>query len=186
MESNTLRKSSLWFSSSGGGLAHLISCLAPEVFAGVGLNAAPAVGSTAGQISRVALTSDEIKANCLKLAGDKRQYLQGQTASLIFGDNDYIVDPEYGRRIGKALSEIYQADSEAAIEVDKLPGAHSLGTGIVYNRQNKSVVSVIENTGLGHNWPAGQGGISSSFVNKQSINYPFYLLQFLSTNNRRP
>lgn len=172
--------------SSGGGLAHSIGCLAPEVFAGVGLNATPAVGSSATQISRAALSSDEIKANCLKLAGVKRQYLQGQIASLIFGDNDYIVDPEYARRIGKALSEIYQADSEASIKIEGLPGANSVGTGIVYNRQNKSVVSVIENTGLGHNWPAGQGGSSSNFVNKQSINYPFYLLQFLSANNRRP
>jgi poly(3-hydroxybutyrate) depolymerase len=172
--------------SSGGGLAHVLGCLAPEVFAGVGLNAAPAVGSSAGQISRASLDVEEIKKNCLRLAANKRQHLQGQIASIIFGDNDYIVDPEYGRRIGKALSELYRADSEKSFDVGQYPGTNSLGSGLQYSRNNMFVVSVIENTGLGHNWPAGQGGNSPIFVNKKSLNYPYYLLKFFAKNNRRP
>lgn len=46
-------------------------------------------------------------------------------------------------------------------------------------------VSLIMNTNLGHNWPAGQGGNAGNFISKKSINYPAYLARFFFENNRR-
>lgn len=172
--------------SSGAGLAFTQACLAPEVFAGIGLNAGPSVGTSASEITRAQISVKEIKNNCLKLAANKRSHLQTQVASVIFGDNDFIVDPDYNRKNAKALSELYGSDSEEGIDLSKLHGSHLEGKGTLYKKGEQALVSVIENTGLGHNWPAGSGGKGASFVSSKSINYPSYLLNFLISNNRRP
>ncbi|MCR9206539.1 MAG: PHB depolymerase family esterase [Halobacteriovoraceae bacterium] len=172
--------------SSGGGLSMVLGCLAPDIFAGVALNAAPSVGTRSSEVSRSKMPVEEIKANCLKLAGDKSTYLRTQIAALIFGDNDFLVDPEYNRKNAGALSEIFQATGEEKFDLNLLKGTHTQGLGTLYKNKGKDVVSLIENKGLGHNWPAGSGGRPASFVSKQSVNFPYYLLKFLNSNNRRP
>lgn len=172
--------------SSGGGLALVHACLAPEVFAGVGLNAAPSVGTEASDITNAQISINEIKRNCLKLSGNKRAHLQTQVASIIYGDNDFIVDPDYNQLNAKALAELYGANHEESFSLKNLRGTSLKGKGTLYKKEKQVLVSLIENEGLGHNWPAGSGGVPGSFVNKKSIDYPSYLLNFLISNNRRP
>jgi len=172
--------------SSGGGLSLVLGCLAPDIFSGLGLNAGPSVGTNSGQISRATISVDQVMANCRQLAGDKARYFNSQIASIIYGNNDFLVAPDYNRINGKALSQIYGADGSESFNPEVFPGKSPAGFGSLSLVRKSPVVSVIENTGLGHNWPAGQGGSSRSFVNKNSLDYPYYLLQYLTTNNRRP
>lgn len=172
--------------SSGGGLSMVLGCMAPDIFAGFALNAAPSVGTKSTEVSRSRMPTEEIKKNCLKLAGSKSPFLRSQVAALVFGDNDFIVDPDYNRKNAQALSEIYQATSEDQLDLSTLKGSNTKGSGTLYKLRGKEVVSLIENTGLGHNWPAGNGGAPASFVSKNSVDFPFYLLSFLNSNNRRP
>lgn len=172
--------------SSGGGLSMVLGCLAPDIFAGVALNAAPSIGTGATEVSRSRMSLEQIKANCLKLAGDKSTYLRTQIAAVIFGDNDFLVDPDYNRKNARALSEIFQATGEEEIDLNLLKGTNTQGVGTLFKKRGKGVVSLLENKNLGHNWPAGSGGRPASFVSKQSVNFPYYLLKFLNSNNRRP
>lgn len=172
--------------SSGGGLSLVLGCLAPDIFSGLGLNAGPSVGTSSGQISRATITREQVIANCRQLAGEKARYFNSQIASIIYGNNDFLVDPNYNRINGEALSQIYGSDGSESFNPEVFPGKNSAGFGTLSLVRKSPVVSIIENTGLGHNWPAGQGGSSRSFVNKNSLDYPYYLLQFLTTNNRRP
>lgn len=172
--------------SSGGGLALVHACMAPEVFAGIGLNAAPSVGTGASDITNAQISPTEIKRNCLKLSGSKRAHLQTQVASIIYGDNDFIVDPDYNQLNAKALAALYGANREESFDLKKLPGTSLKGRGTLFKKEKQVLVSLIQNEGLGHNWPAGSGGSSVSFVSKSSVDYPSYLLKFLISNNRRP
>lgn len=172
--------------SSGAGLSMVLGCLAPDVFAGIGLNAGPSVGTRSTDVSRSRLDIEGIKKNCLQLAGAQSQTLGSQVISAVFGDNDFIVDPNYNRKNIQALSEILQATDEEVLDVSALKGTRTEGKGTLYLKRGKPVLSIIENTGLGHNWPAGKGGRPASFVSQNSIDYPHYLLQFFTSNNRRP
>lgn len=45
-------------------------------------------------------------------------------------------------------------------------------------------MSLIQNGGLGHNWPAG-AGTGGSYITANSIDYPHYLATYFFANNRR-
>lgn len=166
--------------SSGAGLSMVLGCMAPDVFSGIGLNAGPSLGTSSGEISRATIKEDQVKQNCVTLAGNNLNSLKKMKVSIIYGNNDFLVDPNYNRMNARVFSSLLDTDQETTFNPNEYPGENSKGSGILYLRGNEEIVSIIENTGLGHNWPAGQGGSSRSFVNKNSLNYPYYILEFFT------
>jgi poly(3-hydroxybutyrate) depolymerase len=81
--------------SSGGGESMVLGCLAPEVFAGIGLNAGPSTGSNANEISRPSTAYATLLATCKKLGTGKEAAFKTQLTSIIYGNNDYIVSPTF-------------------------------------------------------------------------------------------
>lgn len=171
--------------SSGGGQAMVLGCLAPDVFAGMGLNAGPSTGSLAKEISRPSTPLDKMLETCKKFAAGKSEAFKTQLTSIIYGNNDFIVNTAFNTYNADIMSSIYGADQKSTFDTTKLMGTFTEGSGTLWSDKKGPRVSLIMNSKLGHNWPAGQGGNGGNFINKKSINYPDYLAKFFSLNNRR-
>lgn len=171
--------------SSGGGEAMILGCMAPDVFAGMGLNAGPSTGTSAGEIGRPQTSLDKMLSVCKTLAGSNAEFFKTQLTSIIYGNNDFIVNPAHDTNNAQIMSTVYGATTKASFDTKKLPGSMTEGTGTMFSDSSGPRVSLIMNTNLGHNWPAGQGGNAGNFISKKSINYPAYLARFFFENNRR-
>jgi poly(3-hydroxybutyrate) depolymerase len=173
--------------SSGGGESLVLGCLAPDVFAGIGLNAGPIIGTTANEISKAPANFDTYLKTCLKLAdaSNNRSHFKTQLASIIYGNNDFIVNTKHDLMNADLLSSVYQATLKSTFDTHTLPGSFTDGTGTLFSDGTHPRISLIMNSNLGHNWPAGQGGNGTNFINKKSINYPLYLTKFFFKNNLR-
>jgi len=175
--------------SSGAGEAMVLGCLAPDVFAGVGIAAGPTVGTTAAQISLVSTTESEAAALCQKLAGASTSSFATQLASLIAGSNDYVVAQGYEDLNAEVLGAVYGGATGLAssdLAVDALPGYQPAGAGEVLSDGRGPRVSKIRATGMGHAWPAGSGpGTEMSFVAPSGVAYARYLAGFFSGNTLR-
>ncbi|MBC7713441.1 MAG: PHB depolymerase family esterase [Rhizobacter sp.] len=171
--------------SSGGGETMVLGCLVPEMFAGLGINAGPSTGTTSQEISFPKTTVQASLDTCKKLATGKTEFFKTQLTSIIYGNNDYIVNTAFDTNNAEIMRSIYDAQNKSTFDTTKLAGSATAGTGTMWSDAKGARVSLIMNTGLGHNWPAGQGGNGGTFVNKKSINYPDYLARFFFTNNRR-
>lgn len=181
-----LDKDQLYISglSSGGGETTVMGCLAPDVFAGVGINAGPTVGTTSGQIGSVAVSKSQGVQTCRNFAGSPGAAFQTQVASVIYGRNDTTVAPGYNVLNAGIMAEIYGAGTTGQFSLSGLAGNNTVGSGTLYSDAEGPRVSLIQNTGMGHNWPAG-GGPGGSYVTTNSINYPAYITDFFFENNRR-
>ncbi|WP_432971434.1 extracellular catalytic domain type 1 short-chain-length polyhydroxyalkanoate depolymerase [Dactylosporangium sp. CA-233914] len=170
--------------SSGGGETMVMGCLAPDVFAGIGINAGPTVGTTSGQISSVATNQSTGTSVCKQFAGSHTAGFSTQLTSVIYGSNDTTVAPGYDTLDAQIMAGIYGANTTSTFSLSGLAGTNTAGSGTLYSDAQGPRVSLIQNTNLGHNWPAGAqpGG---SYISTNSINYPAYLTNFLFTNNRR-
>lgn len=171
--------------SSGASQAMVLGCLAPDVFAGVGINAGPTVGTTSGQIGSVATSKASAVALCQQLAGSHAADFSTQLTSIVYGDNDYTVATGYNTLNAQVMAQLYGASGPAAFSTAGLPGANPAGQGSAYDDAQGPRVRLILNTGLGHNWPSGAGTGSAPFVKANSIDYPEELASFFSTHNRR-
>lgn len=173
--------------SSGGGESLVLGCLAPDLFAGIGLNAGPTIGTSAFEIGSAPTKFDTYLKNCKDLATTNKvdQYLKTQLTSIIYGNNDFVVNTKHDLTNADLMSNIYGANTKTSFDTKKLEGSYTDGTGTLYSDAIGPRISLIMNTNLGHNWPAGQGGNGGNFVNKKSINYPRYITKFFFENNRR-
>lgn len=177
--------------SSGGGMAMVMGCLAPDVFAGVGVAAGPTIGTSAAQISYVATNQATAVSRCTTLAGSAASSFSTQLASVIAGTRDYTVAQGYSELNALVFSEIYgDAAGEVlapyAFEVDTLHGYQPSGTGFEASDSAGPRVSRIVADGMGHAWPAGTGsGPETAYVASQGVDYGWYLAEFFSRNNRR-
>ena len=169
--------------SSGGGEAHVLACIAPDVFAGVGLAAAPALGSAAGGVSLAPTrTATDVANTCRQLAGGNTSHLGTQIASLIHGTGDFIVNPGHSVVNADGMKLVYGAGTSQ--------GSFSVtggGSGTAWaDGQNRSRVSLVSVSGMDHSWPAGAGGAqNTNYVNNRYVNYPEYLTKFLFDHNVR-
>lgn len=82
------------------------------------------------------------------------------------------------------MAQIYGAGSQSSFSLSGLDGANTSGSGALWSDGAGPRVSLIQNTGMGHNWPAGDGP-GGSYITTNSINYPAYLTEFFFENNRR-
>jgi poly(3-hydroxybutyrate) depolymerase len=175
--------------SSGGGEVMVLGCLAPDVFAGIGNNAGPALGTTSGQIGAVpsGYTSTTAKNNCMALAGSNSSYFATQVASAAWGSGSYsgatsdgLVAVAYGPLNMEAMRLAYGGTfSSSSLTVS------GGGSGTLYTQNGKIRTSEMTVSGMAHAWPSGSGGQNSNYVDATKINYPQYLMSFWNANNPR-
>lgn len=177
--------------SSGGGMAMVMACLAPDVFAGVGIAAGPTVGTSAFQASSVGTNAGSAQATCEGLAGAHAGHFDTQLAAVISGTNDYTVAQGYATMNAEVFASIYEDAgagplSSAALDVAALPGYQPAGTGSVRDDGEGTRVALISAQGMGHAWPAGSGsGAEIGFVATQGVDFAAYLAELFTENNRR-
>lgn len=167
--------------SSGGGETMIMGCLAPDVFAGVGINAGPTIGTGPNEIGTVSTTQGAAVNDCNNIAGGSSGNFQSQITSVVFGTGDYLVNQDYNRLNADVMADIYNASKDS--------GSNSIaggGTEELWSKDGKKVVQLITVQGLGHAWPAGSdtsGG--GGYIDHTTIDYPEVLTAFLFCNNRR-
>lgn len=172
--------------SSGGGMAMVMGCVAPDVFAGVGIDAGPTIGTSSSQIGKVSTTQQAAKSLCTSLAGSNAGALQTQLTSVLAGSGDYVVAQGYADLNAAVMAQLYGASSAGGFSVADLEGYQPAGTGLLWADAEGPRVSQIRATGLAHAWPAGSGaGADKSYVSPKHVNYAWYLADFFSTHNRR-
>ncbi|WP_206443570.1 PHB depolymerase family esterase [Nocardioides turkmenicus] len=141
--------------SSGGGETMVMGCLAPDVFAGIGINAGPSVGTTSSQIGSVAVTQSQVTNTCRTFAGSSSSGFGSQLTSVVYGSNDTTVAPGYNTLNAQVMAGIYGASSQSSFSLAGLAGNNTAGSGTLWSDGTGPRVSLIQNTGMGHNWPAG-------------------------------
>ncbi len=172
--------------SSGAGMAMVMGCLAPDVFAGVGIDAGPTVGTTSSQIGKVATTQQAASALCKGLAGANSPAFATQLTSVLAGTGDYIVAQGYADLNAAVMAQLYATTGTASFPVADLEGYQPAGTGALWTDAAGPRVSKISATALAHAWPTGTGpGADKSYVSPKQLNYAWYLADFFSANNRR-
>ncbi|MBC7724227.1 MAG: PHB depolymerase family esterase [Burkholderiaceae bacterium] len=170
--------------SSGGGETMVMGCLAPDVFAGIGVNAGPTVGTTSGQIGYVATTESAGTATCRGFAGSHSAGFATQLTSVIYGSDDSTVAPGYNPLNARIMAGIYGATTTSTFGLSGFSGTNTAGSGTMYADAAGPRVSLVQNTGLGHNWPAGAAP-GGSYISANSLDYPAYVTGFFFDNNRR-
>ncbi|WP_420829442.1 PHB depolymerase family esterase [Nannocystis pusilla] len=172
--------------SSGGGMAMVMGCVAPDVFAGIGIDAGPTVGTTSSQIGSVSTSKQAAVSLCTSLAGTHSGSFATQLTSVLAGTSDYVVAQGYADLNASVMAQLYGATSAGGFSVADLEGYQPAGTGLLWADADGPRVSQIRATSLGHAWPAGSGGgADKSYVSPKHVNYAWYLADFFSTNNRR-
>jgi len=170
--------------SSGGAQTMVMGCLAPDIFAGIGINAGPPPGVTTLQIGAVpsGYTATTAANNCKNLAGANASGFTTQVAGVIWGTNDYTVAQGYGPLDAAAMRIVYGGTYTKGATTTVATG----GSNIPYTDANgKLRTSEITVTGMGHAWPAGTGGQNSNYVDATKVNYPAFVMDFWFKTNLR-
>jgi len=180
--------------SSGGGETMVMGCLAPDVFAGIGIVEGPTIGTNSDQINpggnplNKALPTNLNQATnlCRKFAGNQQDKFSTQVTSVIYGSNDQTVDQRYNVLNAGVMASIYSAGKRTTFPINNLPGVNPSGTGDLWSDDKGPRVSLIKSDGMGHAWPAGSGmGPEEHYIAKRGVNYPAYVTSFFFDNNRR-
>ena len=164
--------------SSGASFANTTACLAPDVFAGMGVSAGPSIGTSSNGALGPCETAD-VASRCNTYAGSYASYFSTQIASIAQGDADTTVNQCYNTQNSDGMAEVYG--------VSKLPGSNTLAEGSRTAGETlweDGRVSMLWFNGVDHAWSGGQGA-SGSYISDASINYARYLGQFFLDNNKR-
>ncbi len=166
--------------SAGGAFAMSVGCLAPDVFAGMGLGAAPSAGTSSNGAFTLESNSTDTASRCMRYAGSNSEYFNTQITNTAFGNGDHTVPQGYGNQNAEAMAKVYG--------VIKTSITNSVtdytGKTASESRWAKGRVSMLEFDGLGHAWPGGTGA-SGSYIDSSTINYGMYLAKYFANNNRR-
>ncbi len=178
--------------SSGGGQAIVSGCVAPDVFAGIGVVAGPALGTGIPDIGTVNTTAAQAAALCVQLAGDEAAALESQAAVTFADSADFTVSTGYNAvnagMFGAVLSVGLDAMEAEPIEFGMLPGATPAGTGSTYADASGIRLAQLDSTsGVGHAWPSGSGmsGGLLTYVNGNGVNMSQYAVEFFAMYNPR-
>ncbi|NMH60986.1 extracellular catalytic domain type 1 short-chain-length polyhydroxyalkanoate depolymerase [Alteromonas ponticola] len=164
--------------SSGAAFANTTACIAPDVFAGMGVSAGPSIGTSSGG----AIGSCEaanVAQRCQQYAGSYAGFLDTQIASIAHGDADTTVDQCYNRQNAEGMAAVYN--------VAESPGTTTIGSSsrtAEEHRWTDGRVSMLWLNGVDHAWSGGQGA-SGSYINGNGINYAMYLGEYFANNNQR-
>ncbi|MDN3640473.1 PHB depolymerase family esterase [Simiduia curdlanivorans] len=164
--------------SSGAAFANTTACLAPDVFAGMGISAGPSIGtSSSGAISTC--ESANVTSRCNSYAGSYASHFTTQITSIAHGDADTTVNTCYNQQNASGMAGVYG--------VSQLSGSQVISEGSRSADQTlwaDGRVSMLWLNGLDHAWSGGAGA-SGSYIGSASINYASYLGEFFKTNNKR-
>ncbi|MEM5331987.1 PHB depolymerase family esterase [Paraburkholderia sp. JHI2823] len=170
--------------SSGGGMTMVLGCIAPDIFAGIGINAGPPPGTTTAQIGYVpsGYTSTTAANQCRAWAGSNVSMFSTQIAGAVWGTSDYTVAQAYGPLDTAAFRILYGGTFTQGAKVT-IPGG---GTNTPYSDSSgKLRTHEISVSGMSHAWPAGSGGKNANYVDATHINYPAFLMDYWVKNNLR-
>jgi poly(3-hydroxybutyrate) depolymerase len=173
--------------SSGGGMTMVLGCIAPDIFAGVGINAGPSPGTTTLQIGMVpsGYTASNAASICKQWAGSNSGSFATQIANSVWGTSDTTVDPKYGP-LDMAAMRIVYGGSFTQGSTFTVSGGSGNGTGTPYSDSNGHVrTTEISVSGMSHAWPAGPGGQNTNYVDATRITYPTYITGYWWANNLR-
>ncbi len=166
--------------SSGGAFAMSVGCIAPDVFAGMGLDAAPSAGTSSNGAFALESNSTQTAQRCEGYAGSNASYFDTQITSTAFGNGDYTVPQGYGNQNAEAMAKVYG--------VSRTAGTNTVtdytGETASENRWSDGRISMVEFDGVGHAWPGGTGA-SGSYLDSSTVNYGMYLAKFFANNNQR-
>lgn len=165
--------------SSGAAFANTTACLAPDIFAGVGVSAGPSIGtSSSGALGPCEQAN--VRARCQAYAGQYREYFGTQIASIAMGDQDTTVNTCYNDQNAFGMAEVYgvseRSDTTTITDKDGLSAEETLW--------ESGRVSKLWFNGVDHAWSAGSGA-TGSYISSNSINYADYLGQYFSKYNQR-
>lgn len=169
--------------SSGGGLVNTLACVAPDIFAGAGDNAGPALytAANAGVGSKATVTAQNVSSVCNQIAGTYSSFLQTQIFAAVNGTSDTTVDPTHDQAQVAGMRLNYAANTSNGMFSDVKSSGESWR-----DANGKTRVSYVQATGMGHAWPAGLGGSGGGlYVDYTHINYPAYISKFFFDNNLR-
>ncbi len=165
--------------SSGGAFAMTVGCLAPDVFAGMGLDAAPSAGtSSSGAMGPKESTVAQTAQRCNSYAGSNAGDFATQITSTAYGTSDTTVNTGYGLQNAEAMASIYGATKLSGTTV--IQGI----SGAKETLWSDGRASMVEMSGVSHAWPGGSGA-SGSYIDGSSANYGMYLAKYFSENNPR-
>ena len=171
--------------SSGGGETMALGCMAPDIFAGVGINAGPPPGTTIFANRRRAVRLHR---------GHRGQQLQGAGRQPTCRNSPPRspawcgAAPTSGSARGPARSMRRQcalayggAYTRGAART-VAPG----GSNIPYTDSNGNFgAREMSVASMDHAWPAGSGGRNGNFVDGTRVNYPAFVMNFWFQNNLR-
>lgn len=178
--------------SSGGGMAASIGCLAPDVFAGVGVNAGPGPGSNGVSLSSPDISVSQGVSNCNTLSNkngaNAQSHLYTQVHNSICGSSDGTVSPNWCHRVSDIMAATYDQDTSVSdcSGGDNPTSITGSGTATTWCDSEGPRSSKIIVNGMGHAWPAGPGSSGGgSYIDHSHVNYPEYITAFFFDNNRR-
>ena len=165
--------------SSGAAFANTTACLAPDIFAGMGISAGPSIGTSSNGALGPCETAN-VQSRCQQYAGSYANHFASQIASIAQGDQDSTVNLCYNTQNAEGMAALYG--------VSELPGSNTISEGATRTGDEtlwqNGRVSKLWFNGVDHAWSGGQGA-SGSYINGSSINYAEYLGQYFATYNQR-
>ncbi|MFL0803179.1 MAG: PHB depolymerase family esterase [Agarilytica sp.] len=172
--------------SSGAGMANQIACLAPDVFAGVGINAGLAPGSEGRDLTDPIIQVFPGAENCYTLAGPFKSALYSQLYNNVHGTNDNLVSPLHADRNIQIFRAAYAGVPGGETDICSVYTLSGGGDVTTYCDNRGPRLSKIMVEGMGHAWSAGQGSSGSRhYIDHTHVNYPRYISGFFVENNRR-
>lgn len=171
--------------SSGAGMTNQMACLAPDVFAGAGVNAGPAPGSGGTDLSTPGISASQGKNNCNTLAGPFQDELYTQLYNNVHGTNDGAVSPAHAQRNTEIFDAVYSQDGSniTTCSSSTISGGGDVTT--LCDGIGPRISKVMVN-GMEHAWPAGPGSSGGgNYIDHSHVNYPDYIADFFFSNNRR-
>lgn len=164
--------------SSGASFANTTACIAPDVFAGMGISAGPSIGTSSNGALGPCETAD-VKARCNSYAGSYASHFDTQIASIAMGDSDTTVNQCYNNQNSDGMAALYG--------VNKLSGTTTISEGSKTAEETlwqDGRVSKLWLNGAAHAWSGGNGA-SGSYITNASINYADYLGTYFAKYNNR-
>ena len=100
--------------SSGATFANTTACLAPDIFAGVGVSAGPSIGTSAnGAIG--SCEQADVASRCLLYAGSFASHFDTQLTSVAHARNDTTVNTCYNEQNAEGMAAVYGVNREAGV-----------------------------------------------------------------------
>ena len=184
--------------SSGGMQAMLVGCMRPDLYAGIGLNSNPTIGTIGGgEWGSDPVGPEEGLGMCLDLAASSGNTSAHATqlASIVFGDdsvtpggtdepNGQSIDLDFFPQNAAIMATIYGAAQDQGTNAIAGYSSQSDGVETTWSRDGVKRVSMLDIDGLGHAWPSGNG-MQDTDVNGSYVNYPAFVTAFFHYNNLR-